>query len=181
MDWKKILLASQLIIELVVILGIGSETPCSTQKTQTSGFLPTYDVVRQTYDTVPVRHRTWCTYDIVYRCRTTSYNRLAAPAERRGGFGTCAQSGRQGDQRTQPYLSLPAHRLSARPDPTRRTHNSERGAPSSVKRTTIPRAALPQRDPPARTVPRSGPTSQTRDSSTLRLGPATSRATWLSV
>ena len=53
--------------------------------------------------------------------------RLAAPAERRGGFGTCAQSGRQGDQRTRPYLSLPAHRLSARLDPARRTHISERG------------------------------------------------------
>ncbi len=40
--------------------------------------------------------------------------RLAAPAERWGGFGTCAQSGQQGDRRTQAVPGYsPAQRLSA--------------------------------------------------------------------
>jgi hypothetical protein len=64
--------------------------------------------------------------------------RLAAPAERRGGFGTCAQSGRQGDQRTWLYLRLPAQRLSARPDPARRTYISERGARAQSSGPTPP-------------------------------------------
>lgn len=98
-------------------------------------------------------------------------NRLAAPAERRGGFGTCAQSGRQGDQRTWLYLSLPAHRLSARPDPTRRSYISERGARAQSSGPTSPgRNSL--RGTPAWTGPRSDPRVRTRDSSIHRLGPA---------
>ena len=90
--------------------------------------------------------------------------RLAAPAERRGGFGTCAQSGRQGDQRTWLYLKLPAHRLSARPDPTRRTYISERGARAqSSGPTSLGRNSL--RGTPAWTGPRSDPRVRTRDSS----------------
>ncbi len=61
-------------------------------------------------------------------------------------------------------LSSPST-IGSRPDPARCTrragkmHDSERG-PEPAKRATIPRAVLPQRDPPARTVPRSGSTSQ---------------------
>jgi hypothetical protein len=97
--------------------------------------------------------------------------RLAAPAERRGGFGTCAQSGRQGDQRTWLYLSLPAHRLSARPDPTRRTYISERGARAQSSEPTSPGRNSP-RGTPAWTRPRSDPRVRTRDYYILRLGPA---------
>jgi len=96
--------------------------------------------------------------------------RLAAPAERRGGFGTCAQSGRQGDQRTWLYLKLPAHRLSARPDPTRRTYISEQGARAQSSGPTSPgRNSL--RGTPAWTGPRSDPRVRTRDISIHRLGP----------
>ena len=87
--------------------------------------------------------------------------RLAAPAERRGGFGTCAQSGRQGDQRTLPYPRLPAHRLLARPDPARRTYISERGARAQSSEPTSPgRNSL--RGTPAWTRPRSDPRVRTR-------------------
>ncbi len=46
--------------------------------------------------------------------------RLAATAERWGGFGTCVQERTTGGQRTQLYLTYLALRLSARPDPARR-------------------------------------------------------------
>ena len=73
-----------------------------------------------------------------------------------------------------PYPSCtgayPAHRLSAQdrtlPDVLERC-TTRNGGPEPAKRATIPRAVLPQRDPPARTVPRSGSTSQPRDTSTL--------------
>jgi hypothetical protein len=96
--------------------------------------------------------------------------RLAAPAERRGGFGTCAQSGQHGGQRTPavPELSSPSTIGKTGPCPTCRSERTTRnGGPEPTKRATIPRAVLPYRDPPARTVPRSGSTSQPRDSSTL--------------
>ncbi len=66
--------------------------------------------------------------------------------------------------------ATPAHRLSAQdqtlPDVLER-RTTRNGGPKPAKRANIPRAVLPQRDPPARTVPRSGSTSQPRDSSTL--------------
>ena len=47
-------------------------------------------------------------------------------------------------------------------------HTTRKGGPEPEKRATNPRAQLPQRDSPARKVPRSGPTSQPpRDASTL--------------
>ena len=48
-----------------------------------------------------------------------------------------------------------------------RHHTTRNGGPEPAKQATIPRAVLPQRDPPARTVSRSGSTSQPRDSPTL--------------
>ena len=106
--------------------------------------------------------------------------RLAAPAERRGGFGTCAQSGRQGDQRTWLYLKLPANRLSARPDPTRRTYISERGARAQSSGPTSPRAELPQGNPGVDRAPL-GPTSQDKGYLNPPTRTGQPRTTWLSV
>jgi hypothetical protein len=100
--------------------------------------------------------------------------RLAAPAERWGGFGTCAQSGPQGDCRTQAVPGdSPAQRLSARTGPCPTCGQDARlgkGGPEPAKRATNPRAVLPQWDPSARKVPRSGPTSQPKE----RLNPSVS-------
>ena len=89
-----------------------------------------------------------------------------------------------GGQRTQLYLIHLAHRLSARPDPARRAGATTRlgtGDPEPVKQVTTPRAALSSRDPRARVVPRSGPTSSPGNCHIPRLGPVSSRHTWLSV
>jgi len=94
------------------------------------------------------------------------------------------KSGQRGGQRTQLYLTNLALRLSARPDPARRAGATTRlgtGDPEPAKQATTPRAALSSRDPRARVVPRSGPTSSPGNSHIPRLGPVTSRRTWLSV
>ncbi len=87
---------------------------------------------------------------------------LVAPAAI--GHGTCSQSGQHGDRRTQ---AVPGHS----PSPTtigsdrtvpdvRSKRTTRNGGPEPAKRATNPRAELQQRDPSARKVPRSGPTSQ---------------------
>ena len=76
--------------------------------------------------------------------------RLAATAERWGGFGTCVQEWTTGGQRTQLYLTYLALRLSARPDSARRAGATTRlgtGDPEPAKQATTPRAALSSRDP----------------------------------
>ena len=57
-------------------------------------------------------------------------------------------------------------------DPARRAtrRTTRKGGPEPAKRATNPRAMLPQRDSPARKVPRSGPTSQPKG----RLNPSVS-------
>ena len=90
--------------------------------------------------------------------------RLAAPAERWGGFGTCAQSGQHGDRRTQ---AVPGHSpspttIGSRPDPAdvRSKRTTRNGGPEPAKRATNPRRYSRNGIPSARKVPRSGPTSQ---------------------
>ena len=84
------------------------------------------------------------------RWRRRAQVRLAATAERWGGFGTCVQEWTTGGQRTQLYLTYLALRLSARPDSARRAGATTRlgtGDPEPAKQATTPRAALPPRDP----------------------------------
>ena len=76
--------------------------------------------------------------------------RLAAPAERWGGFGTCAQSGQRGDRRTQAVPgSLQAQRQSAQtgPGPTCGKRTTRNGGLELAKRATDPRVVLPPRGP----------------------------------
>ncbi len=68
--------------------------------------------------------------------------RLAATAERWGGFGTCVQEWTTGGQRTQLYLTYLALRLSARPDSARRA-----GATTRLG-TEDPEGLSPQSRPP---------------------------------
>ena len=74
--------------------------------------------------------------------------------------------------------TLQAQRLSAQtgPGPTCGERTTRNGGLELTKRATDPRAVLPQRDPSALKVPRSGPTSLPRNDKHPRLGPAPSRS-----
>jgi hypothetical protein len=73
--------------------------------------------------------------------------------------------------------TLQAQRLSAQtgPGPTCGERTTRNGGLELAKRATDPRVVLPQKDPSARKVPRSGPTSLPRNDEHPRLGPAPSR------